>query len=287
MQNEYRKLFDGVHASQRLKAEVLNMKHTQEHPWKRRLPAAALVAAVLALALTGTALAAEHFGYLRFTPLNVAGETGYWIETTTPNISKEQLSEEFLARLEEKPYQAQVFPFTSLDELEAFIGLEIADNPRLELMEQELHDSKPFQPHDPIVQGNWLLDADCTEDGLLCSLHALSSYYEENFYVDVTAAALLKESDSDIDYAYKVGYGVTTETESVDTENYVTPNGIEVTIFTAETPMIGENGPCTIITYEANFTLNNFIFHLRTSVEETQSADRTLATLKEVLDAYE
>lgn len=58
MRNIYRETFDQIHASDRLKKEVLEMTKRETAPAKRRIPLAALAAAVLILALTGTALAA-------------------------------------------------------------------------------------------------------------------------------------------------------------------------------------------------------------------------------------
>ena len=53
MWKEYKETFDGVHASQRLKTEVLNVKQEENAEKKRRIPAAALVAAMLVLVLAG------------------------------------------------------------------------------------------------------------------------------------------------------------------------------------------------------------------------------------------
>lgn len=59
MGNRYRETFDQVRASERLRKEVLEMvKKEQAVPPKRRIPKAALIAAVLILALAGTTLAA-------------------------------------------------------------------------------------------------------------------------------------------------------------------------------------------------------------------------------------
>lgn len=62
MKNLYRETFDEVHASDTLRQEVWSMtKQEQNTPKRRRIPAAALAAAVLVLALTGTTLAASGF----------------------------------------------------------------------------------------------------------------------------------------------------------------------------------------------------------------------------------
>ena len=67
MNEEYRKLFDEVHASRRLQMEVLQMKEKQNNTPRRRLVPGALLAAILvALVLAGTTLAA------------VSGNLGDW-----------------------------------------------------------------------------------------------------------------------------------------------------------------------------------------------------------------
>ena len=59
MREEYRKLFDEVCASKRLRTEVLQMREQQNNHTRRRLISGAMLAAVLAaLVLAGTALAA-------------------------------------------------------------------------------------------------------------------------------------------------------------------------------------------------------------------------------------
>ena len=58
MNEEYRRLFDEVHASRRLEMEVLQMSEQKERMKRRRVVPAAAVAAVLAvLVLAGSALA--------------------------------------------------------------------------------------------------------------------------------------------------------------------------------------------------------------------------------------
>lgn len=59
MRNIYRETFEQVHASERLRQEVLNMTNQEQkkRSVKRKLPKAALIAAVLILALVGTAVA--------------------------------------------------------------------------------------------------------------------------------------------------------------------------------------------------------------------------------------
>lgn len=58
--SEYRKMFDEIHASDALRQEVRNMTHMEQRTGqkRRKLPKTALIAAILVIALAGTALAA-------------------------------------------------------------------------------------------------------------------------------------------------------------------------------------------------------------------------------------
>lgn len=60
MKTKYREMFDRVRASERLRKEVMEMTKREEPAPKRRVPRAALIAAALALALAGTAIAAVN-----------------------------------------------------------------------------------------------------------------------------------------------------------------------------------------------------------------------------------
>lgn len=57
MRTPYQKAFDHVTASERLKEEVLDMTRHEKQTLCRRIPKFALIAAVIALLLAGTALA--------------------------------------------------------------------------------------------------------------------------------------------------------------------------------------------------------------------------------------
>lgn len=58
METKYREMFDQVRASERLRKEVMEMTKQEKTAPKRRIPRAGLIAAALALALAGTAIAA-------------------------------------------------------------------------------------------------------------------------------------------------------------------------------------------------------------------------------------
>ena len=75
------------------KKEVSGMKQTNN---RHRIPAAALVAAVLVIALAGTAVAASYFGRLDVLPAEGGYENGYHIWGAYQNIPPERLSKELL-----------------------------------------------------------------------------------------------------------------------------------------------------------------------------------------------
>lgn len=99
MKNLYRETFEEVHASDTLRQEVWSMtKQEQRAPKRRRVPASALIAAVLALALTGTALAAA----------GVPGSLKGWFIRQWAEISDGEMSEEQLALIDRLTQQVGV-----------------------------------------------------------------------------------------------------------------------------------------------------------------------------------
>lgn len=81
MNELYRKTFDEVHASEALRQEVLNMTKQEKSVVKRQVPRMLLIAAILVLALAGTALAAALPGIQEWFSQQWAKETGKAIET--------------------------------------------------------------------------------------------------------------------------------------------------------------------------------------------------------------
>lgn len=84
MRDLYRETFDEVHASEALRQEVFNMTKQERTAAKRRIPRMLLIAAVIVLALAGTALAAA-----------IPGIQGWfsrqWTEETGKAIEKDQM----------------------------------------------------------------------------------------------------------------------------------------------------------------------------------------------------
>lgn len=264
------------------KKEVSRMKQTN----RRRIPAAAFVAAVLVVVLAGTALAAGYFGQLDIEPVNGDYENGYKVTGAYQNISPEQLSEEVLEAAREGS-GCREWTFDSWPEVEEFLGLEIADNAMLEEMAQ----SEWEPPH----------ECDATpEEVRRCTVqmyHSLGSpdefciyssyfgdYFEEGpFGVNVMVLLKVKtEEEGDIPVVFRQE-----NIENVSEEQYVTPSGMEVTIITRDSDVGRLDGTSfKQSTYAAHFTLNNAMFVVYANFSE-DTANSTLCLLKQVLDAYE
>lgn len=97
MKTAYQEMFDEVRASERLRREVWNMTKT-ERKRQRRLPKAAVIAAALVLALTGTTLAA----------VGVPGTFKGWFVQQWAEMSRQEISEEQLALIDQLTQQVGV-----------------------------------------------------------------------------------------------------------------------------------------------------------------------------------
>lgn len=99
MRNLYRETFDHVHASEALRQEVWSMTRRERNEEKRRrIPAAALIAAILVLALTGTTLAA----------VGVPGTIKGWFVREWAELSGGEMSDEQLSLIDELTQQVGV-----------------------------------------------------------------------------------------------------------------------------------------------------------------------------------
>lgn len=257
----------------REKKEVSSMKQMN----RRRIPAAALVGAVLVIVLAGTALAAGYWGRITIIPQNQdtggGKESNYEIYGNCDPIPAESLSEEVLALVAETDEFGSGMiarDFASLSECEAFLGLELADNPVLEQQAHTLY--VDGMPETSSVYAYFY-------KGLLSSIR-VDSFYEVDGY-RINEYALLRTEDSS-DMA-RHGILLTTGDEAV-IEEYVTPHGIGATVFT-EVTELGEH-----IYSSAFFTKDNAVFVLSLLSKDgchNKSVDTALDILKNILDAYE
>ena len=128
MRNIYRETFDQIHASDRLKKEVLEMTKRETAPAKRRISKTILIAAVLTVILTGTTLAAVYCLEIRnFTPEQLA-ETGadhaYKVVAEVEPTPLDAFSQEALAAAAD----AERFwdrEFDTWAEAEDFLGIQV------------------------------------------------------------------------------------------------------------------------------------------------------------------
>lgn len=288
MEKEYRELFDEVRASDRLRAEVMNMKH-EETRQTRKIPRAALAAAVLLLALAGTALAAGVFGQVLI-KLDDPDETnfsgsGYSGQAEYRTIPAENLSDAARQRAAEMEETTGSWEFDSWAAAEEFLGLELVRNPVLEEM--------------PLCRkrgelsgcGALVINFSGPEEGEAVPFLILLSAAYQGEGCRLTQSAYLQ-------FQYpgyperETGFGLGTHTGETYLENYVTPNGINASIVTTTgTRGHGVTGTKLAYTdYSAYFLWNDVFYSLHTEVSDPAGhpdAVNALTTLKAVLDAYE
>lgn len=242
---------------------------------KRRIPAAALVAAVLVAVLAGTALAREYFGHITVVPQYGGSDGGdasaYSLYGEYDRIPADRLSEDVMSLGAEAGDPGLVTKsFGSWSECEAFLGLELADNSKLDQLRRNasliLDNDSPKAAN--AVQISYF-------GQLPYTISIFSSYEGDGFSLIETALLRTEYNDpsSSADMQLDLQAGA-------DFEEYVTPSGMAVTI-AAESRSDG-NGR-----YLAHFVRNNAIFTLDLCFGEDQSGDAMLETLKEILDAYE
>lgn len=273
MWKEYKETFDGVHASQRLKTEVLNMKREESATKKRKAPAAALAAAILVITLAGTALA-----YMSRVTVAPYGD-GYSVQSTAGNIPLASLSEDVLQRAAATESRAEIMPFDSWDEAEAYLGLEVADNARLERMEKGLWGRSTSENEEPVV-APCIIDL-CCRNGLPDTITLIASYLEGDFSVKAEAVLMVEDPTFGEDRTYQFANPAA---EMKGTGTYATPSGIETVIVTSR---VVYRADVVRMEYSAQFILNQASCSIRISVDEGESSEGALVLLKEILDAYE
>lgn len=251
------------------KREALSMKQTN----RRRILAAALVAALVA-ALAGTALAVEYFERV-----NVAyvGE-GYSLEANAKNIPLSNLSEEVLQRGKAAGNSAEIMSFDSWTEAETFLGLEIADNVRLDQMEKGLW-GMSLSEGPPVFAPCLVLLR--YQNSLPYEIDLHTNYCEEDISISERIVLMLEDPTWEEERSYNL---LNPLAGTSDFETYVTPSGMEVTIITSH-PSFREDW--TVTQYEAEFILNGAFFTVSTKVNEGEPTEPALAALKKILDAYE
>lgn len=253
------------------KREVASMKRTN----KRRIPAAALAAA-LAVILAGTAVAARYYGKA---PLVPEGDS-YSIYGAYHYVPEERLPEAVRALgAEITGYRDVARPFASRAECEAFLGLKLAANPKLEeLPRMAALDQSNLDP-------NW--GGDVASNGVKIffldhearTIDVMSLYGEDDY--QVTELAIIRTDKCGIPNGGKDMQMSFADDWTVTFEDYVTPRGLEVSIAASTR----ENGNIFLNAY---FAIDNALYKLEyLTIEEYHSMEDSMLALKELLNAYE
>lgn len=281
MEKEYRKMFDGVRASDRLRLEVMNMKR-EETKRIRRIPRAALIAAALVVILAGTALAAELLGHIQIelknpNETNTSGD-GYTGGADFQTIPAESLSEAALERAAEMEEVCGGWEFDSWSEAEAFLGLELQSNPKLE----ELPPVKKKGGCDAMV----LTYSGEDQQHNVPFLIILSASYQADG-CRITQAANMQFQYPGYPQR-EAGWGFAKHHGETHLEEYTMPNGIKASIVT--TTRDRTENTTSYTSYTAYWVADDILYSLKTGVHdplEHPDSVHALEILKEILDAYE
>lgn len=276
---------------------------------RRRFPKAALIAAALALALAGTAIGAELLG------LTVNFVTGSsWCENESPSTGYEILADRALmpaGRLSTEALELAASTgdgvcyrgFPTLEEGKSFWGLELPENPMLNIpqMMTVLTGSGTYT-------GECVLRMSCQGGALMWSdletRYSVPRHSQRPVTVWLTAS-IVTENAANLDYenARNVGRYFNAEPDDVvqSYEEYVTPSGLEAVIITShviawsiepEAAQVARELRSTSavfvrddILYE--LTVNDFAFDVGEDACFRYKEEDALEILKEILDAYE
>lgn len=253
------------------KKEVSGMKQMN----RRRISAAAFVAAVLVIALAGTALA--YFSRVTVAPYGDEG--GYSVRAETGNVPLSELSEDVLQRAAEASVSGELLPFQSWEEAEEYLGLDIADNARLEQMEKSMRAMSLGEDDSPVLAPCLLL-LWYYGSGRPDTIDLSACYEEGDYAVNVEAVLLVEDPDFDWERSY---HFANAGAEMSGAEQYVTPGGLETTIVTSRETFRED---AVFTKCEAEFVLGRASFRVWISVPDGDSVEGPESLLKEVLDAY-
>jgi len=270
------------------KEEVSSMKQNR----KRRIPAAALVAAVLVIALAGTALAAGYFGRVEINLLDdyggLDGREGYAVNMPDGCIPVESLSEEVLAAYPEQKGDSDTrISFASRSDAGAFLGLTLANNAELEQVSQ--NDSKSGEKDK--TWHNCIMNISYSPEKLPTDISLCTSYGEANCLV---CEIVEWSTDAALPgFSPETGISVPSYGET-DFQEYVTPTGMEVAVYSDVVTNTYSTGTYDYTTYMAHFIKDNALFTVQVFSNEAWKIHREgqefldpWETLTEILDAYE
>ena len=287
MREKYKETFDGVHASQRLKTEVLNVKREENGTKKRRIPAA-LVAAILVIALAGTAVAMELISRVQIQMVDPSEadelgvdefDVGYIAHTELAPLPLEALSEKARERAAGVTEYAD-WAFDSWSEAAEFLGLDLAENSALaKLQKSVVTIPLPDGTDDWSAYCRAAVAIDPEMPGIPCSIFLRAAYAHGKCSITESVRIWIappgQSEPHDSVNTIDAGLLITgLDTLRLQTETYVTPSGMEVPIVTHEVD--------DFIDYTAYFVKDGFYYTVTTS-----GSGNAMDILKEVLDAYE
>ena len=288
MWEKYKETFDGVHAPQRLKEEVLNMNQEENVTKKRRVPAAALAAAVLVVVLAGTALAAELISQVQIQMVDPSEadelgvdefDVGYTARSELVPLPLEALSEEALERAAGVA-EYEDWAFDSWSEAAEFFGLDLPESPALaKLRKAHLYIVLLDGTEDRSAYCRAAVAADPEVPGIPSSIFLRAAYERGQCYIMESANIWIAppEQSESHDSANTIDAGLLItglDTLQLQTETYVTPSGMEVSVVTHE---VGDH-----IDHTAYFIKDGFYYTVSAS-----GSNSAPDILKEILDAYE
>ena len=255
-----------------------------------------IAAACLCLVLSGTALAAQlpAISQMILRVLPGGEESGYTVAGGTAYFPMDSLSEELCALAEGHPGEVVGRSFATWEELEAFIGRNLQDNPVLEAAQvgKQTRIEGAMGPYVARISGDagglrtvWLsggyyLHGEPDSDGGLGGTVSIL----------VQGALYTERMEGADDWEYQEGRFYVEGTE-LEREGYVTPGGLEAELLQIQRPEGKEieiDGEMVAVKsgtdYVALFSLNG----VRYTVQAECDDDPALAfsTLKEVLDGF-
>lgn len=292
---EYKNAMEQLGPDPALRARVAAAVERGARP-RLRLPRAALVAACLCLALTGTVFAASVIsGRVHIAGTSIlerkdtyGGVTPITVYTVEANgvayVPLEAVSREardFCASFTRMPQYKEL---DSWDEAERFLGLEIADNPLLDQAENT--ESRITDTYGRRHAGNCLIEFFGSFD--MPTWMILSANYQfggvDGCQISVYARLYTDAGDPDSNSLTRnwSTQRFSSTGDSLVLEEYTSPNGLEAVIST-----YAEDTPAQIrhAFIQCEFVLNGVYFDLHTTTHWDDGAE-AVALMKQVVDAY-
>ena len=220
IEREYKDALDGLRFSDEAKERMMNnlMEQKGQNSAKRRgvRPLrAGLIAAALCLALAGTAVAAQFFGVRVMDGKGIDGDNVVWLAGGIACHPVNSLSEE--VRALDGTYTVK--PFGSWEEMEAFIGADVMNNPVL-----DASPARQYSVEFDGVAGSFL--ARVAAD--LRFIHMLGCYEIDGVDIKVNGFFYTDRMEVEDDHRF-MGTGYSDDTE-LSREVYTTPSGLEAQI---------------------------------------------------------